>query len=293
MEKELLVRGPLSTSNNIEIGAFNLYRFTIGYNSEHSRYELTMGNSSISNTLKVYTDNCEFDKAIHANGGLSVNGNLTVNGRATLADNGRCTIYSYNNQNGFTIHDLATQAYIRCENGGFEMQNDLYVRGPISSTDNISAPNITSMNNRITALENRNTTITHYAPIEGKIEDFKIGFPVFMTGKVYNRINNEWIKSTLSDRTDCICSVCSTGDHKTFAGIITDIDKNNRSLTFATHGDFMFNVDDSTDYEIGDVILYNGMILDENITLTLKHQRSIVGVVSAIVDDHTVAIFRE
>ena len=55
----------------------------------------------------------------------------------------------------------------------------------------------------------------------------------------------------------------------------------------------MFSVDDSTDYEIGDVILYDGMILDENITLTLKHQRSIVGVVSGIIDEHTVAVFRE
>ena len=137
------------------------------------------------------------------------------------------------------------------------------------------------------------TTITHYCPIEGNIEDFKLGFPVFMSGNVYKRNGNEWIPSTNDDTEDCICSVVNTGDHKTFVGVITKIDEKNNSLWFASHGDFLFSVDDSTDYEIGDVILYNGMILDEDITLTLKHQRSIVGVVSAIIDKHTVSIFRE
>ena len=67
--------------------------------------------------------------------------------------------------------------------------------------------------------------------------------------------------------------------------------KKNKSITFASHGDFMFNVDDSSSYEVGDVVLYDGRILDENVTLTLKLQKSIVGTISGIIDENTVAIF--
>ena len=114
-----------------------------------------------------------------------------------------------------------------------------------------------------------------------------------MSGKVYKRVDGLWIESTTSDRTDCICSVISTGNYKSFVGVVTSIDEKNNSLTFGTHGDFMFNVDDASLYEVGDVVLYDGRILDDNVTPTLKLQRSIVGTISAIIDEHTVAIFRE
>ena len=139
---------------------------------------------------------------------------------------------------------------------------------------------------------NPSNTITHYAPIEGDINDFVIGLPVFMSGKVYKRINETWIPSTNEDRQDCICSVMIEGNEKNYVGVIVSIDEKNNSITFGSHGDFMFNVDDSSTYEIGDVVLYDGRILDENVTLTLKLQRSIVGTITSIIDEHAVAIFR-
>ena len=190
---------------------------------------------------------------------------------------------------------------VRCENG-FIIIDDWSM--DVRSVERVNITNNTNYALQIKTytkdecdnmFSRKNTTITHFAPIDENesIDSFNIGSPCFMSGKVYKQYDNKWIPSTTSDRTDCICSVVNTGDHKTFAGVVVSVDKNNNSLTFASHGDFLFSVDDSTDYEIGDVILYNGMILDEDITLTLKHQRSIVGVDSAIIDEHTVSIFRE
>ena len=137
-----------------------------------------------------------------------------------------------------------------------------------------------------------NTTITHYAPIEGNIDDFKVGLPVFASGKVFNRVQNEWIPSTVNDRKDCISSVQLTGNHKTYLGVIVDIDKENNSITFASHGDFMFNVEESNLYEVGDVVLYDGRILEDDIIVTSAHLQSVVGKITAIIDEHTLAIFK-
>ena len=136
-------------------------------------------------------------------------------------------------------------------------------------------------------------TITHYAPVDGDINDFRIGVPVFMSGDVYKYKEGEgWVLSTNEDTEDCICSVILNGTHKTFVGVITRIDEEKRCITFATHGDFLFYVDDSSSYEIGDVVLYDGSILDEDATLTLKLQQSIVGKVSAVIDENTLVIFK-
>ena len=74
--------------------------------------------------------------------------------------------------------------------------------------------------------------------------------------------------------------------------MITYIDKENKCIKFATHGDYMFYVDDANLYAIGDVILYDGRILDEDYALTLKIQQSIVGKVSAKINEHTLALFK-
>ena len=99
--------------------------------------------------------------------------------------------------------------------------------------------------------------------------------------KVYKYVNNkEWIESTEFDSTDCICSVKAEGTYKEFVGVVTSFDPDELSLTFATHGDFLFRVDDSDIYEIGDMVLYDGKILNEEYIPSSKILRSIVGVVS-------------
>ncbi|KAK8844374.1 hypothetical protein M9Y10_024231 [Tritrichomonas musculus] len=138
------------------------------------------------------------------------------------------------------------------------------------------------------------TTITHYCPIEAgeEITDFKVGKPVFLSGHVYKRVNGKWVSSTATDSTDCICSVIVDGSYKEFVGVITSVDESNGCITFATHGDMLFTVDDANLYQIGDVILFNGKILDEDYAMTLRIQQSIVGKVTGKINETTLAVFR-
>ncbi|WP_334089860.1 hypothetical protein, partial [Helicobacter typhlonius] len=87
--------------------------------------------------------------------------------------------------------------------------------------------------------------------------------------------------------------VVSCGSWKGYVGIITEIDEKNGCIKFASHGDFLFYVDDSNIYQIGDVILYDGKILDENYAMTLKIQQSIVGKVSGKINEHYIAVFKD
>ena len=76
-------------------------------------------------------------------------------------------------------------------------------------------------------------------------------------------------------------------------GIISSIDLQNNCCTFASHGDYLFFVDNSEIYQIGDVVLYDGRILDEDYALTLKIQQSIVGKVTAKIYQNLLAIFKD
>lgn len=148
-----------------------------------------------------------------------------------------------------------------------------------------------------------NTTITHYAPIEAgeNIDDFMIGRPVFISGHVYKLVDgngassnhsvHKWVSSTANDTTDCICSVVHKGTWKEFIGVITSIDVDNKCITFSSHGDILMKCDDSNIYAIGDVILYDGRIVDEDYAMTLKIHRSIVGTVTAKINETTLAVF--
>ena len=160
------------------------------------------------------------------------------------------------------------------------------------------------VNGKITS--NGSNTITHYAPIEAgeEISDYKIGKPVFLSGHVYRRDphslaessetgqKNMFVSSTAEDTTDCICSVIIDGSWKEFVGVIVEVDSENGCVKFASHGDVLFACDDANLYQIGDVILYDGRILDEDYAMTLKIQQSIVGKVSAKINEHILAIFK-
>lgn len=139
-----------------------------------------------------------------------------------------------------------------------------------------------------------NTTITHYTPIEAgeRIDDYEVGKPVFLSGHVYKYVDGNWISSTVNDSTDCISSVKINGTWKEYIGIITSIDTKNNNITFATHGDMLFKVDSANIYQIGDVVLYDGRIVDEDYGMTLKVQRSIAGVITGIIDKNIVALFK-
>ena len=153
-------------------------------------------------------------------------------------------------------------------------------------------------------LANQSQTITHLAPIseEYSINDFIVGAPVYMTGKVYNRLGDDWILTTVNDSIDCIPSVKTNGTWKEYLGICTS--KTDKEIRFATHGDYLVKVNDSSTYGIGDTVYIEDYeydnkiipvlkILSEDIILTTKINRMTVGIVTSIIDSKTISVFRE
>lgn len=153
-----------------------------------------------------------------------------------------------------------------------------------------------------------NTTITHNAPITESLDNYEIGAPVFISGEVYNLKDGKYTTETTP--TDCIPSVKSTGTFKEFIGIVVkkhpsgdkvtvgdvmkcDVVINQDTIDFATHGDFYFKVSDVNNYEIGDIVLFDGNKLDMDLKLTPKITSSIVGKVTGKVGTNMLTIFKE
>ena len=152
-----------------------------------------------------------------------------------------------------------------------------------------------------------NTTITHNAPLEECLDIFELGCPVFMSGEVYNLKNGNYTKET--NTIDCIPSVKSTGTYKEFLGIVVnkhksgdkvtigdvvkyDVEINQETVDFATHGDYYFRVDDSSKYKIGDTVLYDGSIVDDDVPITNKIIKSTIGSITGIINEHYVSVFK-
>ena len=152
-----------------------------------------------------------------------------------------------------------------------------------------------------------NTTITHNAPLEECLDIFELGCPVFMSGEVYNLKNGNYTKET--NTIDCIPSVKSTGTYKEFLGIVVnkhksgdkvtigdvvkyDVEINQETVDFATHGDYYFRVDDSNKYKIGDTVLYDGSIIDDDVPITNKIIKSTIGSITGIINEHYVSVFK-
>ena len=152
-----------------------------------------------------------------------------------------------------------------------------------------------------------NTTITHNAPIVESLNNYEIGSPVFMSGHVYRYGEGTYVEETTS--TDCISSVKSTGTYKEFLGIVVnkhksgdkvkigdvmkkDVIINQDTIDFATHGDYYFRVDDSSKYKIGDTVLYDGSIVDDDVPITNKIIKSTIGSITGIINEHYVSVFK-
>ncbi|KAK8836386.1 hypothetical protein M9Y10_039729 [Tritrichomonas musculus] len=151
-----------------------------------------------------------------------------------------------------------------------------------------------------TITSNCSNTITHYAPIESSlndINDFIIGAPVYITGNVFKRNDNKWVSSTVDDSTDCICSVKTIGSWKEYIGICVQIDQKNNCISFASHGDYLVKVDDSSCYSVGDEVFIDNTdnklkILSGETAITSKIKRMTVGVITSIINDRTLAVFK-
>ena len=85
----------------------------------------------------------------------------------------------------------------------------------------------------------------------------------------------------------CVAFVGSDGSYK------NEPDADTKSLLFATHGDFYFNVDDASRYKTGDIIMLDHNVVTDDMVVTGKVLRSIVGRVTGKINRTTVAVIRD
>ena len=117
--------------------------------------------------------------------------------------------------------------------------------------------------------------------------------PSFSNGTVFkNNHDFTFSETTVNDSMDCIPSVKILGTWREFIGICTEVDIEHNLIRFASHGDYLFRVDDERLYQIGDELLYNGIIVGEDVTITAKIRRMTVGIVTGIIGDGLVAVFK-
>ena len=154
-----------------------------------------------------------------------------------------------------------------------------------------------------TSLLNTSTTITHKAPIDENLtqDNFEIGKPVYMTGKVYVKDSSEtgWKRSdSINNVIDCISSVKHTGTWREYLGICVGkykirVGLEENEITFASHGDFMVKY---SECNVGDTLYVtddgNINVLNDETPLTLKIQRQIIGLVTEKINDEYCAVFK-
>ena len=157
--------------------------------------------------------------------------------------------------------------------------------------------------------ETINTTVTHNAPVNEDIANFQIGSPVFTTGQVVHLQEGKYVTGTNSP-IDCITSVKSSGSYRQYLGICVAIHKSGETVTigdtikkdielkqdtvdFATHGDFYFRVSDTSEYSVGDIVLFDGNKLADDLVITTTIMSSIVGKITGIIDSHLLCVFKD
>ena len=145
----------------------------------------------------------------------------------------------------------------------------------------------------IQAATSASQTITHEAPYVGDADEYTIGDPVFASGRVckYDMDNNTWLYQT--GPTDCICEVKAEGTVGEYVGICVGFKEDQHTLLFATHGDFYFNVADSSKYKTGDIVLVDGSVLADDTPITGKITKMIVGRVTGKINKTTIAVLRD
>lgn len=150
-------------------------------------------------------------------------------------------------------------------------------------------------------------TVTHEAPFSGSIERYKLRSPVYATGKVkkFDKKTMKWTDKI--GNTDCICEVKESGTVDEFVGVlvafmnskgeyVTDTkggDGSIVSVVFATHGDYLFTVPDSSKVKVGDLVKVNGTVVGKDEAVTVKVLKSIVGKCVGVVDRTTVALMHD
>ena len=176
-----------------------------------------------------------------------------------------------------------------------------------------------------------NNTIFHNAPITNNISEYNLGDPVFLSDDnkiyyldkvdnsqdiyTYKEITNNFLDKSIDQIHKVQNIIPSNNPYNKFIGVVIKINHkeniyktsingivietklNIDTIDFATHGDFIFKVNDNTIehqttsgnmkvYEIGDEILYDGRIIDYDQPISRKLENSIVGKITYIPSDN-------
>ena len=251
------------------------------YSHTHTTSDIT--DLDLSNYATASHTHTSFNKAVTISASTS---NPNEDGNAlTLYGN---TYYSRfnvakNSTSGSAIYgydDIAKTAYIKVSGATTEL-NVYKTKVKINSDLEVTG-----------TITGQSLTITHRAPIVEPLENYQIGYPAFA-----HSVQGEVTP------TDCIPSVKSSGTYREYLGIIVRIneatpgdeehDPTPASIDFATHGDYLFHVNNSANYHIGDILTYDGNIIADDTFINSKIMTSIVGKVMGIIDEHTVAVFKQ
>ena len=255
---------------------------------------LTMGaditDLNIYGNCNVYTKQ-EVDDKVAGGVGLLVKGNDTdgavenINAEINATPDGYAKMFKTN------------------YNGSYQMQTVFTVKLDTSRIFSLMFPKSSNLFrfqtepngawHTVSGTTSASQTITHEAPYVGEAEEYTVGDPVFASGRVckYDMATNEWITET--GPTDCICEVKPEGTVGEYMGICVGFNENTKSLIFATHGDYYFNVADSSKYKIGDIILLDGSVLKDDMALTGKVMKMIVGKITGKINKTTVAVLKD
>ena len=254
-----------------------------------TRTDITDLNINGSN-CNVYTKS-EVDAKVAGGVGLLIKGNDTdgvvenINAEINSTPNGFAKMFKSN------------------YNGSYQMQTIFTVKLDTSRTFSLMFPKDSNLFrfqttpngawHTVSGTTSASQTITHEAPYVGESDEYTIGDPVFATGRVCkcDRVTNEW--TTETGPTDCICEVKPEGTVGEYMGICVGFNENTKSLIFATHGDYYFNVADSSKYKVGDIILLDGTVLKDDMALTGKIMKMIVGKITGKINKTTIAVLKD
>ena len=203
--------------------------------------------------------------------------------------------------------------------------NSIYLNGAVY-IPNLALPEISETNQTIThnaPIMNNIESYTIGSPVflSNRHKTFKLKkIKIFNNIPVYKYI--EITKNNYLENTTNQIPLVSNETSNNFIGIITKINKNgsvytlnndlnskiiilNNTIDFATHGDYIFrtqnNIEHNTtsgglrNYKIGDELLYDGTIIDDNTPITNKILKKSIGVITYIPEHNTeyVSVFKK
>lgn len=135
------------------------------------------------------------------------------------------------------------------------------------------------------------------------ISEFKIGQPVYMSadGFIYSEHSfkniNELESRTQLMNTKIYPALTTSGNWKEYIGICTNVDTKLNIIKYANKGSYIItNIPDTSNLGIGETLFIDPegriKIVADNATITTKMNRIVLGIITFIIDEHTVQVYK-